>query len=132
MVTFTVKGLPELLGKLDRALYVEPLRRFLTDGALLGERGGKEWAPVDTGRLRASVTHAVDSSVIPLWSKAGTRTLYAEPLDQPKTRTPHYARGPRKGQLTQGWLTNAFERQKAELNRLLDQLQKAIEERWRK
>lgn len=73
-----VEGLEPLLKKLDgNSLLAAPLREALTKAVILLESAAKRGAPVDTGRLRASITHEVDSRPVPLFGKVGTDVFYA-------------------------------------------------------
>jgi len=75
---FKVVGLEKLVAKLDsNALLGPPLRKAFADAVLLLERESKRRAPVDTARLRSSITHAVDTRTVPLWGKVGTDVHYA-------------------------------------------------------
>lgn len=53
------------------------LRQALQRSAILVQNDAKRGAPVDTGRLRASVTHALDSRPVPLYATVGTNVKYA-------------------------------------------------------
>lgn len=67
-------GDAELRRKLQNPEFVRgPLRRFLTRSAVLLEGKVKENTPVDTGRLRASITHKVE----PFRAIVGTNVHYA-------------------------------------------------------
>lgn len=62
-VTITINGIPETAKKLEyRALIEIPLRTFLVKSALTVEGKAKEFAPVDTGRLRASITTKIEQT----------------------------------------------------------------------
>ena len=61
------------MGKLDPALWKGPLKDFLTAAALGVERDAKKKAPVDTGRLRSSLTHEVEDTL----ARVGTDVEYA-------------------------------------------------------
>lgn len=73
---FKVEGLERLLKKLSPEILAEPLKRGLTDLAHLGEREAKKASPIDTGRLRSSITTGVDTAFMPLWSKVKTDVTY--------------------------------------------------------
>ena len=62
-ITITVSGIPETIAKLDyRPLIEIPLRNFLLKSAFAVEGKAKEFAPVDTGRLRASITSRIEET----------------------------------------------------------------------
>lgn len=81
----TVIGDAALRRKLSNPLFVRgPLRRWLTKSVLLLEGEVKRQTPVDTGRLRASITHQVQ----PFRAWVGTNVKYA-PFVEFGTR-PHF------------------------------------------
>ncbi len=80
MVEISVQfsGFQEALRKIDgNTLLAAPLRRALTQSALLVEGNAKRLVPVDTGNLRRSITYRVDSRPIPLFAEIGTNAPYA-------------------------------------------------------
>lgn len=104
------------------------VRRIVTKAAVTGENVGKIAAPVDTGRLRASMTHQVSGRS----GWFGTNVEYAERLDQPKFRNYRYRRGPLEGNPTRGWLTKrAVDATVRQLDDFIDQEVRRLEARWR-
>ena len=82
-IEFKAIGLDELI-KRAAALngHMGPIvREFLTKSVQHVEKDAKRFAPVDTGRLRASITHKVSSTHIPDWASAGTNLIYAKPME---------------------------------------------------
>ena len=80
MVTLTWVGItPEQLARVADAdkLIGEPLRRALQKSAIVVTSEAKRGTPVDTGRLRASVSNVVDASPIPRFATVGTNVAYA-------------------------------------------------------
>jgi HK97 gp10 family phage protein len=65
-------GLAQLLEGSDG-----PLARWLLETAITGETNAKKLCPVDTGRLRASITHEVGKDGKGLYGKVGTNVDYA-------------------------------------------------------
>lgn len=60
MVTIRIEGIPELRHKLDNPnLIAGPVREFLLKSSFTVEGKAKQLAPVDTGRLRASITSII-------------------------------------------------------------------------
>jgi hypothetical protein len=90
MPTFEVKviGVEGLIKKLDSSLIAAPMQNFLQKSAVTVESKTKENTPVDTGRLRSSITHSMDTATVPLWAKVGTNIKYA-PFVELGTR-PHF------------------------------------------
>lgn len=78
-ITYEVTGLESLLQKAgaSSALIGPALRRGLTRSALLVEGEAKRLVPVDTGNLRRTITHRVDSAPIPTFAQIGTNAPYA-------------------------------------------------------
>ncbi len=71
-------GLQRVLGKLTPTLYAQPLRNFFKRATLSIESEAKPLTPVDTGRLRGSITSRIDSSPIPMWATVGTNVAYGQ------------------------------------------------------
>src|SRR5262245_3696852 len=77
-IEVTIKGLNELVEQCEtRAFMRGPLRNFFERAAITVENRSKQLSPTDTGRLRGSITHHVDSAALPLWAKVGTNVQYA-------------------------------------------------------
>lgn len=84
--TYKVDGLGEIISKLEGAnggaLFAAPLRRGLATSALLVEGEAKRLVPVDTGNLRRTITHRVDSATIPTFAQVGTNAPYAQAVHE--------------------------------------------------
>ena len=102
-VSIDLRGIAELAAKLNGIDPEDISKRIVTKAAIYGENLGKQRSPVDTGRLRSSITHRVDS---PSSARYGTNVFYAVYLDKPSSRNPHYRRGPHAGASTAGWLSD--------------------------
>lgn len=72
-----VEGLDAALAKLGPELYARPLRDFFKKCGIYVSDRAKELAPVDTGRLRASLTYQVDEGEPPQQVAIGTNVEYA-------------------------------------------------------
>lgn len=72
-----VKGVPELIKKLGPQLIAQPLHDFFESASYAVQTRAQRNAPVDTGRLRTSITHEIDRGTPPLWAKIGTNVHYA-------------------------------------------------------
>lgn len=129
-----IEGLDALLRKLrGQALYAQPYREALAKSALLVESAGKKRAPVDTGRLRASITHRLDPRDAPLWAEVGTNVRHkgeSYPAKLELSDRTHYRRGPFKGQPTKGWLSGALQDSRAQIERFLAVAAAKIEAAW--
>jgi len=64
------------------AIMAEPIRTALKKSAYVVEGQAKRNAPVDTGRLRASITNAVDTSDLPRFATVGTNVIYARAVHE--------------------------------------------------
>lgn len=93
-ITVTIHGLDQLRGKLNSSRSDIPVRRFLDRGAIGIQGEGRRRAPVDTGRLRNSIS--VESPTNRM-RRIGPNVEYG-PYVEFGTR-PHY---PPKGALS-GW-----------------------------
>lgn len=65
-------ALAELLESIDG-----PVAKELTRRAVRVESGAKRLCPVDTGRLRASITHALSRDASSLYAEVGSNVAYA-------------------------------------------------------
>ena len=72
-----VEGLDAALAKVGPELYAKPLRDFFKKCGIYVSDRAKELAPVDTGRLRASLTYEVDEGEPPQQVAIGTNVEYA-------------------------------------------------------
>lgn len=70
-ISVEIKGLDALEKKLASPLAGGPARNFLTRGAILVQNGGREFAPVDRGTLRNSITYEVEGGAFPHWARIG-------------------------------------------------------------
>lgn len=93
--SYQVLGIPQLQGRLaPDKLLGPPLRRLLNRWAITVESGAKRGTPVDTGRLRASVTHRLDASPVPLFAQVGTNVKYAPFVHGPLDGSSAFSRRP--------------------------------------
>jgi HK97 gp10 family phage protein len=79
-IAVEIKGLQELQRKAEQVvkdLGGAPLLNAMRDSVLMIERDAKILAPVDTGRLRASITPAVRSAVGGIQGVVGSNVTYA-------------------------------------------------------
>lgn len=124
-IQMEVRGMEEVQRKLeDDALIGEGSKLFLGKAALTVERQAKIYSPVDTGRLRASWTIAVDSRPIPLWAKAGTNVDYAAELEGSNKKPRGVGRIPFFGP--------AVRDTRAQVDKFVIEAENAIEKEWDK
>ncbi|MGK2948989.1 MAG: HK97-gp10 family putative phage morphogenesis protein [Acidimicrobiales bacterium] len=76
------KGLAQLLESEDG-----PVGKAVLRTSLQVERRAKQGAPVDTGRLRSSVTHAVEKRGREIVGVVGTNVVYAPYVELGTSRT---------------------------------------------
>ena len=121
-----VEGFEELGKKLEPdELLGDALKHVLGQASLTIERQAKLFSPVDTGRLRASVTSLVDSSPVPLWAKVDSDVEYAEEVNSPEWR------GPRPGGVgRKQFFTRAIESTRARVDAILKEAERMIKERF--
>ena len=124
-IKIEIEGMEELQRKLEKDTVLgSPLKRLLGKAALLVERQAKMDSPVDTGRLRASITPEVSTEVIPLWSKVGTMVEYASAVETGK--------GTPRGVGKIPFFMPAFEAMKSKIGDILNDAKRLIEEQWRR
>lgn len=72
MAGVEVIGLKRLIKRMSADRLIKPMRRFLERSSISIESAAKENAPVDTGRLRASITHEIiEEGALPRYAKIG-------------------------------------------------------------
>ena len=134
----------------DPDIVAGPVKDFLHKAALTVERRAKEKAPVDTGRLRASITAEYQRLSVMIgpsvsygvFVEYGTRPHWP-PLSalQPWARRhgfPTGARGAflvalaisRRGTRAQPYMAPALEESKSDIDGLLTEMKTGIETRW--
>ena len=150
-IEYTIEGMDELRDKASRVSgdLGSVVRKLLNDSVAGIEGKAKKLAPVDTGKLRSSITHKVDSARIPLWSEAGTNVLYARPVEfgskphwapfrafETWARRHHmneadvwWAVGT-KGTKAHPFLTPAFEDSQSDIEANLNEAKRTIEGMW--
>lgn len=144
---FKIEGLEELLKRLAPELYREPLRRFWYRAAEEVLNVARVRAPVDTGRMRASLQqHGADSlceidpSDVPLWIKIGSNVnrkgfYYPRALDESDRY--HYRGGGALGAgvagcPTRGWFTRSVDAAKTRIDYWLQRLGEEIGVAWQR
>lgn len=126
-ITVTFTGDRHIMQMLNGGLLEGLPERLVTKTAIEGENQGKTYSPIDTGRLRASMTHQASGRT----GWFGTNVRHGLYLDQPVTRRPHYRRGPYAGGSTAGWLSKkAREATAAKLPEIIEGEIRVIERRW--
>lgn len=70
-VSVSIKGLPEILRKLDSSLFAVPLHNFFERATIAVQGRARRNAPVSEGRLRASIFSEVDTRAVPQFGKVG-------------------------------------------------------------
>lgn len=150
-VEYKLEGIEELVEKSDKLSgEIGPIvKDLLTKSVLKVKRNAKKLAPVDTGRLRSSITHEIGPGHIPEWAQAGTNVLYAKHVEF-GTRA-HWApfrafegwasrHGVSEAQVwwavgTRGtkakpFLMPGYEKAKPDIEKFTDEAKKAIEDTW--
>ena len=123
------------------ALFGAELRAFLEDVMTLahGEVSEPGRSPLDTGRLRDSLAPGggvtmVDRAATPTFAQVGTNVVYAGPLEEGKHplngASMNYRGGPSKGKPTKGWLSSTVQNVKPDIDGLLEDMAKRVEDGW--
>lgn len=77
-----LSGVERIINKArDPDLVGRPVRRFFERAGAVVTGNVRERTPVDTGRLRNSITHEVDSGQVPRFAKIGTDVSYARAVE---------------------------------------------------
>lgn len=115
-----VEGLKKLMRNTPDHLLSRPMRRFFTSSAISVQRRSKTLAPIDTGRLRQSITYEIDGAGIPAWAKVGTNVEYA----------PYQEFGTSRGIRPKRFMRGGLEDSVGDIRGFLAQAAKEIEARW--
>mgnify|MGYP001583453881 CR=1 FL=1 len=150
---YKIEGAEELMKKLDnKTLLAAPIRQFFQQSSHIVKRRTKELTPVDIGRLKASFSHIIDSSPVPLWALIGSDVFYApfveagtKPHFPPTSALKRWARVhhfsnvfllcltiARRGTKARRMLQRGFEESKGKINELLKQMGDNIKGEWQK
>jgi hypothetical protein len=76
-VTVEVKGMEEILKKLEPQFLSGPMGDFLKRSIITVQGKARVKSPVDTGLLRSSIGYEVDRGIPPMLAKTGTSVFYA-------------------------------------------------------
>jgi len=141
-VRYDAKQLARFLRKCSPEILQDPLHKFFDRAGNAVLNSAKIEAPVDTGRMRASLGKGTtgglweeDPSQVPLWLKVGTN-VNAEGFSYPfalDTDPKYHYRGTRpdrKGQQTKGWFSGSLQRARAQMSGFLQQLERDIKAKW--
>ena len=91
VIEVEIRGLEEAQRKAEQLvveMFGPPMLEAMRDSALYVERDAKRYAPVDTGRLRASITPSIRSDATGVQGVIGSNVVYA-PYMELGTR-PHW------------------------------------------
>jgi len=90
-ISVQIIGLDRVMQKASPALLAKPMRQFFDRATIAVQNRARQNAPVDTGRLRSSITTRVDPSEVPQWGEVGTNVFYAPYMEY---GTGTFAEGP--------------------------------------
>ncbi len=150
-----IEGLTELRRKLkDEPVHWAPVRSAFSKAAVTVESRSKKLTPVDTGRLRASLTHRLDASPLPRYAEVGTNVDYAKYVHEGRkvgSKMPPIAaltkwakrhniksvwmlarRIKARGIKPRRFLVQALEESRSEIDSWLRQAAREVEQRWGK
>lgn len=132
-VKVEIRGLERIMRKLGPGLIDKPLRRFFERAALAVENEAKKRSPVDTGRMRASLTHEIDRGRPPLWAKVGTNVKHkgvSYPRVLEESPIHHYRGTPFVGQPTKGWFSGSVKKAMGAIRGFVRRLGEEIGDEW--
>jgi HK97 gp10 family phage protein len=120
-VEFKLEGIEELVTNGDKLiLELGPIVRDLLDKSIKAiERKAKRIAPVDTGRLRSSISSQVGPGQLPTYAEVGTNVNYAR-----------FVEFGTKNMKAQPYLIPAFEQSKPEIDQNIQEAIAKIEGTW--
>lgn len=97
--------------------------------------------PIDNHKLGDSLAPGaggtyVDPKNPPTFARVGApkgseTEEYGSALDNPQSRTPHYADGPSRGNPTKGWMSSAPDAIEGDIRRSLDDFAANLERAWK-
>ena len=126
-----IRGLKELLARMDERLYAEPLRKGLDDAAHVGAERVRSAGPAGPGnRLRALATSKVQPTPVPRWAVFKT-----DAVDQRGRSYPAMIAGPRlRGRPSKhaGWMRAIGRAVQGQLESILQSASREIERRWQR
>lgn len=161
MVQIKIDGLEEILKKATPKILEKPMHNFFDRATIHIQGLGRRKAPVDTGRLRASIAQKVDPKPLPLWGEVGSNVFYAPyvefgtgTMSDQGSRARHWppsdalegwamrhgfpnaflvarAIGRRGGLKARKFLRGAVEESRSKLQELLNIAAREIEQAWR-
>ena len=82
-IEFKLEGIEELITKNGRLVQeFGPIVQDMMKKSVSNiEKKAKDFVPVDTGRLKSSITHEIGPGNIPMWAQTGTNVIYARPME---------------------------------------------------
>lgn len=119
-ISIRVEGLDKLMRKTPQHLLGAPMKRFFLASATAVQSRAKPLAPIDTGRLRQSITYEIDGGAIPSWAKIGTNVFYA----------PFQEYGTSRGIRPKYYMRNGLQESTGNIRGFLAQAARDIEARW--
>ncbi len=126
-----IEGLEAAMKKLDMRAWEPITTKFLQQAGQVMEAHAKGRSPVDTGRLRASITHVLGNESPPMSVLTGTNVEpYPQILDESAAH--HYREGtPFDGEPTAGWLSGHTDEYWPKIEALLARAAQEIAALWR-
>lgn len=130
MITSEIRGTANTILKLRKLIKLsdDVIEKAVTDSCLIVEADAKRNCPVDTGRLRASLTHNIKRKTSGEWEgKVGTNVEYAPAVEFMKEKHPK-AKPRGVGKIP--FLFPAFLKNMETINRKIAEAVKQVSERW--
>lgn len=118
-------------------LYGNRWKIALRHATRVAEQAARDRAPVDSGRLRASISSTMDPSPMPLYGKVTANATnggyrYGWALQSSQKVRYRYRQGAFAGKLTRRWFTGALKGLRKQLAEVLRGMRNDIEAEWRR
>ena len=134
-INVRILGIRELMDKLGPGLTAKPVREFMESAAIAVQSKARRQSPVDSGRLRNSIAYELEDAEVPTWARIGTNVTergVSYPLILELSPKHHYRGTQHAGQPTRGWFTGSLAASVPGIKRLLRDLGRDLERRWRR
>ncbi len=129
--SIAIKGAEKAHKALSEATIKSPLGEAVKKITLFLDREVKMATPVDTGRLRSSITSKVESTPLAVWGSVGTNVNYATFVEYgTKRMEAHHVEGGSTRIKGTGPFTHAMTKLQEKIGEFVKDLGEAIKVKW--